>query len=396
MSIGVRITLSHELDIESLLDTLHSTDSTIDRLDIDVGSSSCETFAKRRSISRFLQRFGFEPDPVSPSSNDLTFQRLKEPRWSLVSTKSLGMDGFSSLFERVFHHSISRPFSTWKYGEIPFFSLGAKKNGVLIAHYGGISRRVAVKGTYQQALQVADVMVDPSERAVFSKEGVFFQVASAFLDLNFGLRSSHQLAYGFPNRRHMRLAEHLGLYGQVDSIEECLWMPRSHKLPWLFTTEVITHSNIHHHSLDRLWGKMIASYQDSILVVRDKEYIQTRYLNHPEHAYTLIGIRYRWSSHLVGLVVLRERDDDLLMIDILAPIHAFDCLLNLSRSYAFDLGKKQLVAWFTQSHRGRLFPQPEHIQDPDIAIPANVWSEGPQIDSLQGKWWLMMGDTDFL
>lgn len=31
----------------------------------------------------------------------------------------------------------------------------------------------------------------------------------------------------------------------------------------------------------------------------------------------------------------------------------------------------------------------------DMNIPTDIWSPGPLVDKIKGKWWLMSGDTDF-
>jgi hypothetical protein len=32
----------------------------------------------------------------------------------------------------------------------------------------------------------------------------------------------------------------------------------------------------------------------------------------------------------------------------------------------------------------------------DISIPANIYTQGPSIDILKNKWWLMSGDMDYV
>ena len=35
------------------------------------------------------------------------------------------------------------------------------------------------------------------------------------------------------------------------------------------------------------------------------------------------------------------------------------------------------------------------VQDLDVIVPGNGWTQGPAHETLVGRWWLMGGDTDF-
>jgi hypothetical protein len=77
------------------------------------------------------------------------------------------------------------------------------------------------------------------------------------------------------------------------------------------------------------------------------------------------------------------------------PVRAFPALVTVARQWALARGAKRVRAWVTASHARLLAgTQPSEVAM-DLVVPANVWTPGPTPDELQGRWWLMAGDTDF-
>jgi hypothetical protein len=59
-------------------------------------------------------------------------------------------------------------------------------------------------------------------------------------------------------------------------------------------------------------------------------------------------------------------------------------------------GLPVLTAWVSAAYAGVFRSESVYGTGAEIPIPTNVWTEGPRVEELQDRWWLMMGDTDFL
>jgi hypothetical protein len=83
-------------------------------------------------------------------------------------------------------------------------------------------------------------------------------------------------------------------------------------------------------------------------------------------------------------------------MDVIGSLRDLPVLLSQARLLAWQAGKQAVHAWHCRSHGHLFLPGSSSQQDLAVSIPTNVWSPGPPAASLQGKWWLMAGDTDFL
>ena len=323
-------------------------------------------------------------------------ERLGKPRWHLTEAQGVDQFRLRSLFERVFATPMPEKFWSWKYGPGRGVGITASRDGELVAHYGGVTRRILYKGEPALGLQVCDVMVAPGERAVMTRRGVFLQTAAAFLELYCGVQQQHRVAYGFPNARAMRLAERLGLYGEVDALVEQRWGAAERFQSWQYQGGELSGGDLSRRDVHSVWQAMAQDFTDQLLVVRDADYLRFRYLDHPVHRYVLLGLRHRFTGRLQGVVVLRPEADQCRLMDLIGPVRLFPRLIELARSRLPHGGATTLTGWFTRSQITRLASAGGITHPVDIAIPANTWSVGPPLSELQGRWWLTMGDTDFL
>lgn len=318
------------------------------------------------------------------------------PRWGLAPGETIVQPRIMALFEQVFGQAMPEALWAWKYAEGRGMAITASRDDHLVAHYGGVTRRILFKGGPALGLQVCDVMVAPGERAVMTRRGVFLQTAAAFLELYCGVEQRHRVAYGFPNSRHMRLAERLGLYGEVDTLVERRWGGADRSPFWGGRGCEISVRELAGPELTTVWQAMAQDFSDQLLVVRDSDYLRYRYVDHPVHRYVLLGLRHRWTGRLQGVVVVRPEQEQCRLMDLIGPVNLFPRLIALARSRLSDWGATELIGWFTRSQVARLASTGGITRDTDISIPANTWSVGPPLSELQGRWWLTMGDTDFL
>lgn len=343
------------------------------------------------------QRESSEVWPRSSQSILVCRRTSKQLRWRLTGLQLEGFESFESLFLSVFGHPMSQALWEWKYAGGRGCAVVAWRGRQMIAHYGGNLRAVLVYGEATMALQVCDAMVAPDERGVMTKTGAMFQVTAAFLELYQGL-AAIPLAFGFPNRRAMRLGERLGLYAEVGALCELRW-PALGKRPRLSSRLSFTQGceETDRRIMGNLWEAMARDLADGVVGVRDWQFLHHRYLNHPERRYILVLVRRRFTGAPLGLLVLHREEDALALTDLVAPLNNIPLLLVHARRLAGLWGLTTLYCWITHQHAPRFVAKDTAVRELDISIPTNAWVPQPlTAGQLEDRWWLTMGDTDFL
>lgn len=327
----------------------------------------------------------------------LVFRRPIDPgRWRVTYQEPARLGQARSLFRDVFGHEISEEFWDWKYGEGRGQGALVLNGERVVGHYGVQTRRVLISGKPIRAAQVADVMVEPGERGVLTRKGPFFQAAASMAESCAGFGSKHLIGYGFPNERHHRLAERLGLYREVERITQLTWPASPDGANrWVIQDLASFKPRRARRTVNRLWDAMAADLGDMIVAVRDFDWLQHRYLEHPDHSYQVLVVRQRWSWRLMGLAVLREHESAVELMDLIGPLKRMRGVVQAMRGYAANLGRPELFCWITSGKAGRLLSDDARETDPDVCIPTSVHTPGPNPEGLRGRWWLMSGDTDF-
>ncbi len=308
-----------------------------------------------------------------------------------------------TLFASVFGRTMSPEHWSWKYANGLGRAVGLLRDGRMVAHYGGVSRRVAYFGEPVDACQVCDVMVEPSANRALVRKGPLYQVAATFLEAQVGHGLPHPVAFGFPSERHHVLANRLGLYDRVDDIvrvawpaagnaagQRCRWRPIGRPVVGFDTSE--------RRVVDKLWRAMAPSFEDAIVGIRDAAWLQYRYLHHPHQQYELLLVRSPWLRRALGLLVLRRHDDHLQLLDVVGPAQALTSLVAVARHVAALWGLARVEAWVTRAQRHRLTGADDAdatITNIQIILPTIVHTPGPSVQSLSGRWFLMAGDADF-
>lgn len=338
--------------------------------------------------------FGFLP-ASAPDTGCLALRKKGHPRWQ-ISLPAADSTECRALFARVFGTGIAPEFWHWKYGNGRGRALVARRGDELIAHYGGTTRRVLFNGTEVQALQVCDVMVAPQERAVMTRRGAFFEVASAWLETYFGYFNEHLLAFGFPNRRAMQIGAKLGLYAEVARIAELNWLPLPPRSGIATTARLLDPQDDHTMLFQHLWKQMRADLDGRIAVIRDAEYLRYRYLDNPQFRYDLVAVRHRLSRRPCALVVLRREAEFCRLLDFVGPISEIPRAIAHVRRLVGAWGLPRLTGWISSRDAELFVAAGAQSTNTDVCVPINNWSEGPSAAEVRERWWLMMGDTEFL
>lgn len=143
-------------------------------------------------------------------------------------------EGIRELFRTVFGKEMSYQLWHWKYrahglGTMVYV---AEDKGKIIAHYGGVPRRCLYFGREVISAIISDSMVDPSYRGIFKKEGVFAQLVKEYIKYYSPLEGKRiiHFGYGFPMERARLLALRLGIYEDVEPVEELVVKSGDRKL----------------------------------------------------------------------------------------------------------------------------------------------------------------------
>lgn len=324
----------------------------------------------------------------------LLFEKMQAPRWQLTEVSATDYSAVSDLFAEVFNQTLSQSLWQWKYGENRGMAIVAWQDGKIVAHYGGVVRALSYFGTAKRGVQIVDVMVAKVARRALTRQGAYFLVGATFPEYYAGYGAPILLGYGFPTQRAMETAERLGLYAEVGKMVEIRWTTQAGHA---FFRSHVRHLRAREKKpLEILWQQMRADFPQAILGVRDWSYIQHRYLAHPQRHYEILLISQRFSTRPLGIVVLQRRQETCHLLDIIAPLSQMPLIIQQMQRTAGNWGLSTLALWITENFATTFTSLQGTLHPLDIRIPHCIWYEGPPLEAIKEKWWLMGGDTDFL
>lgn len=343
-----------------------------------------------RTIAR---RYGFSPAPDG-TGEWTSFVKDKTPRWRLRHARATDMPGIQSLFRLSFGHDLSNGLWRWKYGDGHGHEVIACRDGKVVAHYGGITRPVRYFGQPELSFSIGDIMVDPSDRAVFTRTGAFAYVAAAFPETH---RFTHRTGFGFVNRLHIGIGERTGIYERIEQVAELRWPPLPDRRT-LFTrlrllAPPLTPAD--RKAIETLWQAMAADLREAAVGVRDAAFVEYRYFQHPDHRYDVLLLEERFTGRPLGVFVLRRHDRDIELMDLIAPLERIPALITAARRLLSRWGFAELYCWMTEHYARRFVSTGGRVTLSDSYLPLCRWIRGEPAEMMRGKWWLMAGDTDF-
>lgn len=326
----------------------------------------------------------------------LHFRKKMPPKWRLQALTKQQFAEMLGLFKKTFNHDMTPATWQWKYVSTSGRGIGVWRDNQLIAHYGGIPRKILFFGQPQAAVQIGDVMVDSNERGILTKKGPFFLMTATFLERYIGYGKAYLLGFGFPNDRHMKVAELLKLYAEVGRMVEFSWKTRSRFPLWGTRLHLIDHAQTTFAAtaVNACWQRMATDLRTAIVGVRDWQYLQHRYLDHPAQHYQIMLVKNRFSAHARGMMVLRYDPEGCEIIDVIAPLAEIPLLITHARRVADAHGATRVFCRITENFADHFAVAGGVRQPVNIRIPTNIWSDGPAPDTLKDHWWLMSGDMD--
>lgn len=326
----------------------------------------------------------------------LCLEKTRETAYRVLPAGENDASAIQSLFRDVFSADLSLEEYQWKYGHGRGRAMLAWHGKCLVGCYGGVERQILFQGRPENAVQICDVMVAAAHR---QRKGPFWLTSKAFAEDYVGFCAPHLLAFGFPNARAMRLGRLLGLYAPVDEMVQVGWPPATSGRPLLFEHLVTLDIDTFAHAirdLDRLWQAMAAECTEKIIGMRDAAYLRRRYLERPAGEYQLLAVRNRLTGRIYGMLVLREREGQLFVIDLVCRLQDLGRILFHARRICRIRGLERVILWVTRSCAPLMPPSPGDPETLDITVPMISCTPGPSPETVQGRWWLMAGDMDFI
>lgn len=305
---------------------------------------------------------------------------------------SLPAENYRELFEKSFNTDFDPALWRWKYADGRGHSVVALQSGHPVAHYGGIRRDIYYFGEPDFAVQICDVMVLPERRAFFSKKGLFFKTAATMLEQYAGNGAAHLLGFGFPNIKAMHIAQRLGLYEKTDELVSLSYPQKTMIDDDLLVSEVDSKTVIDEDA-DALWARMLEASTDRILGVRNRGYLNYRFIDRPGINYRCFSVRS--DGKIVALAFVREHGEQYLIMDIVGAMGDMSSALNALCRLGHDVGRP-MVFWITAGQRALFTDRSIQVEATGIHLPCNSWSKGPPAIRLVGAWWLTAGDMDFM
>jgi hypothetical protein len=307
------------------------------------------------------------------------------------------MESVRDLFREVFNEDMSAELWRWKYARDLSKGSVVLKDGRIVAHYGGLGRRVLLRGEPSVSVQIGDVMVAPSVRQSVRSNSPFYLAYTTFVDAYVGYGKFFPFGFGFPNDRAFRIAEKLGFYAKVGSMTEPSWTAQRRWAAGLLQALPVSGDNLPQHTaaIDKLWQRMAPEHGEHIIGIRDAAWIDYRYFQRPGKEYQLYLLRHRLTRQPQALLVLQERGDRLYLLDYVGTLSAMSRTIGWLRDFAARSGKAGIFTWCASHHVRYFGVEDASLQPLPIAIPANIWTHGPGPEQLNERWWLMPGDTDF-
>lgn len=298
-----------------------------------------------------------------------------------------------SLFQNIFNEKMTEDFWNWKYSKSKHNLALLNEENHIVGFYGGMTRELICFGVAKNGSQVSDTMITQYARGGVGKKSRLYKLISTYGEDNVGKNKPYCLVYGFPNYRVMKVARLLDVYTETDRIIECRWPSKDVKLPLSYNIL----SNKDHQEVNALWKEMKNEFNDKIIGVRDYNYIQYRYINHPKYTYNLYSV-YDENQKIQSIIIGRKEKNIFRLMDIITLKKHYEKSINTAISIANELNCEELVFWITKSQHALFKTDTSNAIYKDIKISIATYKllNSYKLEDIKDKWWLTAGDSDFL
>lgn len=304
-----------------------------------------------------------------------------------------------ALFLEVFGHPLERALTRWKYASDHGLAIAMVDHAACgpraVAHCGLMFRDIVAAGRLGRAAQMTDLMVAPDHRGGMMRAASPFAkvVKSAYARIEAAKKQEEpaRIVFGFPSARAMRLGQRLGLFVEVDHVDELSWSPQASVCPPRVTARDASFDDAVH----TCWEAMRSEFAHARIGVRDAPWLARRYLDHPTKDYRIHLVRSRWLQRPRAVFVLREIGSCVELLDWVAPREEAAAMLDAARAVAASLGANRLFAWLTRSQLLWFDGSGANVRPTEFGILGRGDLSRHELDQDRNGWWLTSGDTDY-
>ncbi len=369
-------------------------------------------------------------DVAESSSNIEISMSSPVSRWRVDDAANIPQGEFFALFQRCFGHELTLEQWSWKYRYTESPGVAVLEQDRVVAFNGGMPRQGLLFGESREFVQMGDIMVEPESRGILTKRGPFYLSVQSYLQNYIGEGKRYSHGFGFPNKRAFLVGEKQGLYCSVDSIlephwpmryqptdsglvDDCGWLGEATKLelePVVWGNDPRENANTHH-KIDQLWQAMSESLSHVAVGHRDSKWLQYRYHDKPNGNYKVYWVKQKISSEkkpsneseciTLGLIVIKHHlNQGVELLDFLCEQANAGYMVYAAQLLAGRLAESltsefDVFSWMTPSVLEWLSETNPIIQPTPVTIPGCGIDRMDHAMQVQGKWWLMGGDSDF-
>lgn len=301
------------------------------------------------------------------------------------------------LFNEVFRHPISLDLLRWKYGGNNGESwIVEEEAGNLkpLVHCGVFYRDILYWGNKARAAQVVDIIAAPKTRGLTRYDSPFGRLLRTILSNETSPANPAGIAFGFPSGRAGRLTEYVGAGKAVDQLYELEFHPDQHKSGLRYRS-IKTLTPPEAAQLETLWSAMRKDLEDFAVGIHDTAYIQKRYINHPENAYTLLLFESRWFRRTVGFAVIGPGNERRELLDIVCALRHIPEIISALQTWQKETATNALHLSLTHHFTELLRPLAVRCEPTQFRILCNPFTPPDCLASFENRWWLTGGDTDY-
>ena len=313
---------------------------------------------------------------------------------------------FLKLHQEVFGSAADPVWFNWKYKLGKAVGMSLWHQDRMVAHCGGIPRRVLHQGVAQDDLQIGDVMVSPEWRGALARQNPFFHVSEGLYQSYLGLGKPFHMGFGFPNERHLQLAVKLGIGWRIGEVHQLKWHinadVQAAPLGWLWRDELLVENSS---SLQNIVSVAWARMQQSTyslkysLGQRDWAQFEWRYLKRPDKQYQFVALKRPWSSECAGVAVVSAPAAPgaaMLWVDWIGST----ALISKAHSMVMKLAHVQqascVTSWASAEVENALAQTSIDLIETCAVMGVPIASNLTTEEAQHLRWWAMAGDTDFL
>ena len=201
------------------------------------------------------------------------------------------------LFQQTFGRRRTVEQWRWQFlgqGIEPHIMLARDGRGDVVAHFGGVPRRVLLDGRETMFTVAVDSMVSLERRAGLKRRGLFATVVQHWVD-HFCERGPVQVGYGLANREAFRIGSRLLGYTRTSTAS----LLARHAETDAGMDVVVEKGDWPADDHDEFWLRCARRFD--VVACRDIRYLQWRYCARPDARYRFLLIRRRGSLAAVGV-----------------------------------------------------------------------------------------------